>query len=79
MVHEVVHKEPLYRTYTASTASFAYATKLLFDFIRILLPLTIIFATHVSFIQFRKKEFCLFTTWKLKLLSELAFHSYLQC
>uniref|UniRef100_A0A7I4YMQ3 Transmembrane protein 231 n=1 Tax=Haemonchus contortus TaxID=6289 RepID=A0A7I4YMQ3_HAECO len=46
MVHEVVHKEPLYRNYTASTASFAYATKLLFDFIRIFLPLTIIFATH---------------------------------
>ncbi|KAK5975398.1 hypothetical protein GCK32_012857, partial [Trichostrongylus colubriformis] len=46
MVYEVVHKEPIYRTYTASTVSFAYVTKVLFDFIRIFLPFVIIFATH---------------------------------
>ncbi|KAE9421481.1 hypothetical protein Angca_002208, partial [Angiostrongylus cantonensis] len=38
--------QPLYRTYNASTVSFAYVTKTVFDFIRIFLPLVIIFATH---------------------------------
>lgn len=46
MVYEIVHREVLYRVYSASTVSFAYATKLSFDCIRIFLPLVLIFATH---------------------------------
>lgn len=45
---ELFH-QPLYRIYNASSVSIAYTIKTIFDAIRILLPLAIIFSTHVSF------------------------------
>ncbi|KHJ79425.1 hypothetical protein OESDEN_20929 [Oesophagostomum dentatum] len=48
MVYEVVHREPLYRIYCASKTSVAYLIKTIFDAIRILLPVVVIFSTHVS-------------------------------
>ncbi|WKY05674.1 hypothetical protein Q1695_006124 [Nippostrongylus brasiliensis] len=46
MTYEVVHKEPIYRLYKASTVSSAHAVRVACDFVRIFLPLIIIFATH---------------------------------
>ncbi|ETN84761.1 hypothetical protein NECAME_17019 [Necator americanus] len=46
MVYEVVFRQPLYRVYSASHISIAYMVKILFDAIRVLLPLVIIFSTH---------------------------------